>query len=143
MLKNSDKNKVENYIQKIINGLLNDTNKSIVSGMSDKQVIDRITKATVNKISHESKMIISSVYNMLMNDTLSEDFFQEPSNKALFYELNILKKLKLLSKYSINKKLLRRLSFKSSVPILSHPLYRFYVIIISYISVSFIKKLKL
>ena len=93
MLKNSDKNKVENYIQKIINGLLNDTNKSIVSGMSDKQVIDRITKATVNKISHESKMIISSVYNMLMNDTLSEDFFQEPSNKALFYELNILKKL--------------------------------------------------
>ena len=29
MLKNSDKNKVENYIQKIINGLLNDTNKSI------------------------------------------------------------------------------------------------------------------
>ena len=92
MLKNSDKNKVENYIQKIINGLLNDTNKSIVSGMSDKQVIDRITKATVNKISHESKMIISSVYNMLMNDTLSEDFFQEPSNKALFYELNIEKK---------------------------------------------------
>ena len=93
MLKNSDKNKVENYIQKIIDGLLDDTNKSIISGMGDKQVIDRITKATVNKISHESKMIISSVYNMLMNDTLSEDFFQEPSNKALFYELNILKKI--------------------------------------------------
>lgn len=93
MLKNSDRAKIENYIQKIIDGLMKDTREIIASGMSDKQVIDRITKATVNKVTPESKMIMSSVYNMLMDATLSEDLFQDPENKTLFYQLDILKDL--------------------------------------------------
>ena len=39
MLKSSDEKKIENYIQKIIDGLLKDTRQSIDSGMSDKKVI--------------------------------------------------------------------------------------------------------
>lgn len=93
MLKSSDKKKIENYIQKIIDGLMKDTKESIAAGMSDKQVIDRITKATVNKFTPESKMIMSSVYNMLMDATLSEDIFQDPENKTAFYEMDILKDL--------------------------------------------------
>lgn len=93
MLKSSEKKKIENYIQKIIDGLMKDTKESIASGMSDKQVIERITKATVNKVTPESKMIMSSVYNMMMDATLSEELFQEPENKTVFYQTDILKEL--------------------------------------------------
>jgi len=93
MLKSNDKKKIEAYIQKIIDGLMKDTNESISSGMSDRQVIDRITKAAVNKITPESKMIMSSVYNMLMDQTLSEESFQDPEIKTEFYQMDILKDL--------------------------------------------------
>ena len=93
MLKISDKKKIENYIQKIIDGLMKDTKESIASGMSDKQVIERITKATVNKLTPESKMIMSSVYNMMMDETLAGEMFQDPENKAAFYQMDILKDL--------------------------------------------------
>ena len=93
MLESSDKKKIENYIQKLMDGLLKDTKQSIDSGMSDRQVIERITKATVNKLTPESKMIMSSVYNMMMNETLSEELFQKPENKTAFYQMDILKEL--------------------------------------------------
>ena len=93
MLKSSDKRKIESYIQKIIDGLMKDTKDSIASGMSDKQVIERITKATVNKFTPESKMIMSSVYNMMMDDTLASSLFQDPENKTAFYQMDILKDL--------------------------------------------------
>ena len=93
MLKSSDEKKIENYIQKIIDGLLKDTRQSIASGMSDKQVIERITRATVHKLMPESKMIMSSVYNMMMDDTLSEESFQNPENRTAFYQMDILKEL--------------------------------------------------
>lgn len=100
MLKSSDKKKIENYIQNLIDGLLKNTKQSIDSGMSDRQVIERITKATVNKLTPESKMIMSSVYNMMMDDTLSEKIFQAPENKTAFYEMDILKELN--SKFSFD-----------------------------------------
>lgn len=93
MLQSSDKTKIENYIQKIIDGLSKDAKKSIASGVSDKQVVERITRATVNKLTPESKMIMSGVYNMMMNETLSEEQFQDAENKAAFYQMNILKEL--------------------------------------------------
>lgn len=100
MLKSSDKKKIENYIQKLIDGLLKDTKQSIDSGMSDRQVIERITKVTVNKLTPESKMIMSSVYNMMMDDTLSEEIFQDPDKKTAFYQMDILKELN--SKFSFD-----------------------------------------
>lgn len=93
MLQSSDKKKIENYIQKIIDGLSKDAQKSIASGMNDKQVVERITRATVNRLTPESKMIMSGVYNMMMNETLSEEQFQDAENKAAFYQMNILKEL--------------------------------------------------
>ena len=100
MLKSSDKKKIESYIQKLIDGLLMDIKQSIASGMSDKQAIERITKATVNKLTPESKMIMSSVYNMMMDETLSEELFQNTENKTAFYQMEILKELN--SKFSFN-----------------------------------------
>lgn len=93
MLKSDDKIKIEKYIKKIINELANDAKESIASGMTDKEVIDRITKVTVNKVTPESKMIMSSVYKMLSRETLSEELFQNTEKKAAFYQINILNDL--------------------------------------------------
>lgn len=93
MLKSDDKLKIDKYIKKIMNELANDAKESIASEMTDKEVIDRITKVTVNKVTPESKMIMSSVYKMLSRETLSEELFQNTENKAAFYQINILNDL--------------------------------------------------
>ena len=93
MLQSNDKKKIENYIDKIIESLRKDARKSISSGMSDKQVINKITLTTVNKFTPESKMIMSSTYNMLMEKTLAGSLYLNVENKAAFYQLDILKDL--------------------------------------------------
>lgn len=93
MLKDSDKRKIEKYIKNIIDGLQRKAKESLDSGMSDKQVVERITKATVNIMTPESKMIMSSVYNMLLDETLSELQFQSLERKTMLYQMNILKDL--------------------------------------------------
>lgn len=98
MLKSSDKQKIETYIQKNIDGLLKDIKQSIALGMSDSQVIERVTEATVNKFTPESKMIMCSIYNMMKDETLSEEIFQNSENKTVFYQMDILKELN--SKFS-------------------------------------------
>lgn len=93
MLQSDEKRKIEQYVNKISESIFSEAKKSIQSGMPDKQVIDRVITITVNKFTPESKMIMSSTYNMMMEHTLAEPIFQEPQNKAAFYEMNILKEL--------------------------------------------------
>lgn len=93
MLQSDEKRKIEQYVNKISASIFSEAKKSIQSGMPDKQVIDRVITITVNKFTPESKMIMSSTYNMMMEHTLAEPIFQEPQNKAAFYEMNILKEL--------------------------------------------------
>lgn len=93
MLENSDKEKLEQYIDKIIKGIQTEANKNIKDGMSDKQVIDKIINITVNKFTPESKMILSSTYNMLMENTLSSSKYADSEKKSAFYEMDILKEL--------------------------------------------------
>lgn len=93
MLENNDKQKLEQYIDKIIKEIQTDANKNIKSGMSDKQLIDKVINVTVNKFTPESKMILSSTYNMLMEHTLSSVKYSDTEKKAAFYEMDILKEL--------------------------------------------------
>lgn len=93
MLQSDEKRKIEQYVNKISASIFSEAKKSIQSGMPDKQVIERVITITVNKFTPESKMIMSSTYNMMMEHTLAEPIFQEPQNKAAFYEMNILKEL--------------------------------------------------
>ncbi|WP_411680077.1 hypothetical protein [Clostridium thailandense] len=93
MLENNDKQKLEQYIDKIIKGIQTDANKNIKAGMSDKQLIDKVINVTVNKFTPESKMILSSTYNMLMEHTLSSVKYADAEKKAAFYEMDILKEL--------------------------------------------------
>lgn len=103
MLDNNDKQKIEQYIDKLLNGIWNDIQNSSNSRLSDKQIIDKVIRITVNKFTPESKMILSSVYNMMMERTLQETLFKDVKNKAAFYEMNILKQLNEKFQFDIPK----------------------------------------
>lgn len=93
MLNNEEKQKIEQHINKLINVILSEAKNSIDSGVSKEQIIDDVVKMTVNKFTPESKMLISSLYNMLMEKTLQESIFNNSQNEASFYEMNIFKEL--------------------------------------------------
>jgi len=93
MLQSDEKNKIEQYITKISESIFCEAKKCIQTGMTDKQVIDRVITITVNKFTPESKMVMSSAYNMMMEHTLAKPLFQTAQSKAAFYEMDILKEL--------------------------------------------------
>ena len=93
MLSKEEKNKIEEHIAKLTNDILSDARNSINSGVSKKKIIDDCIMYTISKFTPESKMLLSSVYNMLMERTLKEEFFTNSHNKASFYEMNIFKEL--------------------------------------------------
>ena len=93
MLENNDREKIKEYVEKILKSIYSSVKKNIESGMSNQDVIDSAVNLTVNKLTPESKMILSSVYNMLMEKTLAKPLYQNAHNKAVFYSRDILKDL--------------------------------------------------
>ena len=93
MLQNEDKKKLEGYVDKLIDGLKRETEKAKSNGASGEQLIEKVTNMTVSKLTPESKMILSSAYNMMMKRTLAEDYFADSAHKAAFYGADILKEL--------------------------------------------------
>lgn len=93
MLQNDEKAKIEQYINKISEDIYKEAKKWIQNGMSDRQVIDKVINITVKKFTPESKMIMSSAYNTMMEHTLAKPLFESAQNKAAFYEKDILKEL--------------------------------------------------
>ena len=93
MLNKEEKKKIEEHIAKLTNDILSDAINSVNSGVSKKKIIDDCIMYTISKFTPESKMLLSSVYNMLMERTLKEEFFTNSHNKASFYEMNIFKEL--------------------------------------------------
>ena len=100
MLQIDEKAKIEQYINKISEGIYQEAKKFIESGMSNQQIIDKVISIAVKKFTPESKMIMSSVYNMMIDHTLSNPIFQNAQNKAVLYERDILKELN--SKFLFN-----------------------------------------
>lgn len=93
MLLAEDKKKLESYVDKLIDGLKKDTAKAKSNGVSGEQLIEKVTNMTVSKLTPESKMILSSAYNMMKEHTLAEDYFADSTHKAAFYSADILKEL--------------------------------------------------
>ena len=93
MLDKTDRTKVETYIDSIISELHTSIERYVSNGMKGQDLIDSTIKVTVNKITPESKMIMSSVYDMLSEKTLAQEIYQNPLNKASFYEKNLHKVL--------------------------------------------------
>ena len=105
MLSKEEKNKIEEHIAKLTNDILSDARNSINSGVSEKKIIDDCIMYTISKFTPGSKMLLSSVYNMLMERTLKEEFFTNSHNKASFYEMNIFKELKEKFNFEIHSKI--------------------------------------
>lgn len=80
-------------MDEIIAKLKADAEKDLQRGTANKVVLDNLVKATVGKMTPESKSIMSSVYNMLMDNTLVNEIYQDPEKRAAYYEINILKDL--------------------------------------------------
>jgi len=93
MLLTEDKKKLETYVDKLIDSLKKDTAKAKSNGVSGEQLIEKVTNMTVSKLTPESKMILSSAYNMMMANTLSDNYFFDNAHKAAFYSADILKEL--------------------------------------------------
>ena len=93
MLDSRDKKKIEQYIDKLISKLKADAEKDLRNGVSKKAVLDKLVNATVKKMTPESKSILSSTYNMMMDNTLAKELYQDVEKKAAYYELDILKEL--------------------------------------------------
>ena len=105
MLNKEEKKKIEEHIAKLTNDILSDAINSINSGVSKKKIIDDCIMYTISKFTPESKMLLSSVYNMLMERTLKEEFFTNSHNKASFYEMNIFKELNEKFNFEIHSKI--------------------------------------
>lgn len=93
MLENKDKQKIEEYVDKLINDIHTDIEKYIDSKISKKQAINEVIRITVNKFTPESKIILASVYHMMKDKTLQESIFKYAGNEVVFYEKNIQKEL--------------------------------------------------
>lgn len=93
MLENNDREKIQEYVEQILKSIFSSVEKNIESGMPNQDVIDSAVKLTVNKLTPESKMILSSVYNMLMEKTLAKPLYHSVQNKAAFYSRDIFKDL--------------------------------------------------
>ena len=93
MLASDEKTKIREQLDKTLQSIQQDATQNIKRGVAPSNIIDRVTTLTVNNIAPQSKMLLSSAYNMMMVRTLSDPFFSDPQNKAAFYEADILKKI--------------------------------------------------
>lgn len=90
MLLAEDKKKLESYVDKLIEVLKDKTAKSKSNGVSGEQLIKEVTNMAVSKLTPESKMILSSAYNMMMSHTLADKYFSDSAHKAAFYSADLL-----------------------------------------------------
>lgn len=90
MLENENRKKIEDYVEDLIAGLKKSACKYFNSGLTDKQIIEKVTSITVNKLTLESKIILSSTYNMLLEQTMKKPEYSDAELKAAFYQLDIL-----------------------------------------------------
>lgn len=93
MLASDEKSKVCEQLDKALQSIQQDAMQSMKRGIASSDIINRVTTLTVNKIAPQSKMLLSSAYNMMMVRTLSDPFFSDSQNKAAFYEADILKEI--------------------------------------------------
>lgn len=101
MLESNEKQKIKEHLDKVLQSIQQDAERCAQKGMAPSDIINRVTTLTVNKIAPESKMLLSSAYNMMMTHTLAEPYFSDSHNKAAFYEVNILKQINSKFDFSI------------------------------------------
>ena len=87
MLNNEELKKIEDYIDESIKDI------SDKSNIKDKNDLESLVKTTINIMTPKSKMISTSIYDFLKKHTLTNDLYNNSSNKADFYRMNFSKQL--------------------------------------------------
>lgn len=93
MLDSKDKQKIVESIDIENRKILDEVENYINRKMSESEIIDRVIKDAVNRFTPKSKMMLSTVYDMLREKTFNEEFFKDVSHQAAFYKINIMKEL--------------------------------------------------
>lgn len=93
MLASDEKRKICEQLDKALQNIQQEAMQNMKNGVASSDIINRVTTLTVNKITLQSKMLLSSAYNMMMVRTLSDPFFSNSQNKVAFYEADILKEI--------------------------------------------------
>ena len=88
-----EKEKIRRHIDKLIEELQASARRAQAEGVAGRVLLDQTVHATVNRITPESKMLLSGIYDILMKKTLKKELYNIPRNKAAFYDQNILKDL--------------------------------------------------
>lgn len=88
-----EKEKIRLHIDKLIEELQASTRRTQAESANGRVLLDQTVHATVNRITPESKMLLSGIYDILMKKTLKKELYNIPRNKAAFYDQNILKDL--------------------------------------------------
>ena len=94
MLSEKTLNQVKAQIDKINNKLKAEAEQELSSGKKIKEVLDHLVDRAVRKFTPESKRLMGSIYNVLSNETLQAEFFQNPAHQEAFYKRNIEKDIK-------------------------------------------------
>jgi hypothetical protein len=92
MLSKEDLSKVEKHIDSVLNEIRQSVS-TIPTGVSERKRLDEIVKITVNKVTPESKMILTGVCKQLTRATLGKTLYSDPKIKAAFYQEDIAKKI--------------------------------------------------
>lgn len=93
MLQSDDKAKVEKEIQDLVEKIKKSARKAISEGISDEQLIEKVVNVTVKKFTPKSKTLLSSVCNILVDETLSDERYLDPKKKAFLYEKDIVSEI--------------------------------------------------
>lgn len=87
LLNNDELKKIEDLIDESIKDI------SDKSNITDKKDLESLVKTTINIMNPRSKMILTSIYDFLKKHTLTNDLYNNSSNKADFYRMNFSKQL--------------------------------------------------
>lgn len=98
MLNAEEKSKIHAYIHRLIEELESQTREG---NFSEQERVAQAVNLTVNKLTPESNMLITSIYEMQKKHTLEKLLFTSTANQAAFYEFNIQKQLRQKFSYTV------------------------------------------
>ena len=101
MLSADEKARIQEHIHSQTEEIMHWAQNSKRNGTTEPELINMTVTMAVNKFTVESKMLTTSVYNMLSKRTLAKPFFQASQNQAAFYELNLPKQLRQKFDYTV------------------------------------------
>ena len=101
MLSADEKAKIQEHIHSQAEEIMHWAQNSKRNGTTEPELINMTVTMAVNKFTVESKMLTTSVYNMLSKRTLAKPLFQNPMNQMAFYELDIPKQLRQKFDYAV------------------------------------------